>query len=259
VAYFYAFAVLLLYLAQHCFATTVVVIRTPRYLVVGADSLVVNWHSPGSPGGFYTCKLHKQHSMLFVIQGMGIVHRKSKFSAEELARQAISSSHSLKEAAVRFAQTSSSPYARVMADLRIQDPNAWSLVAQHHGTGIPLIAVFFGFEKGVPKYVIAGLRVNQGETLTVSADVASCPGDACKGLRESAIVIGQSEAAYRRVGSDDQLSLAKFRHERGDLRAVETIIAIEERAAPDSVGGPIRIVTLDTEGERWIPASAACR
>jgi len=259
VDYFYTFVLLLLSLTPSCLATTIVVIRTPKHLVVGADSLVVNWHTPEVPAHFYTCKLHKQESMLFVIQGMGIVHRKTNFSAERLARQAISSSSSLKQAAVQFVRTSSAPYARVMRDLKTQDPSGWSLVAQHHGTGIPLIAIFFGFEGGVPKYVVAGLRVNEGTTLSVSSDTASCPGRACEGLVESAIVIGQAEAAYHQVGSMDQMSLTNFRHARGDLRAVETIIALEESAVPDSVGGPIRIVTLDAEGEHWTPGASACK
>jgi hypothetical protein len=259
VDYFYTFAVLLVSLAPSCLATTVVVIRTPTHLVVGADSLVVNWHTPGSPDNFYSCKLHQQKSTLFVIQGMGIVHRKTNFSAERLARQAISSSSSLKQAAAQFVRTTSAPYSKVMRDLRTQDPTGWSLIAQHHGTGIPLIAVFFGLEEGVPKFVIAGLRVNEGVNLTVSADTASCPGDACKGLVESAIVIGQAAEAYRQISSPDQTSLTEFRHMNGDLQTVEAIIAMEERAAPDSVGGPIRIVTVDAEGQHWAPATAACR
>ena len=257
--YFYTFAALLISLSPSCLSTTIVVIRTPEHLVVGADSLVVNWRAPDVAAHFYACKLHKQNSMMFVIQGMGIAHRKSNFSAEKLARQAISSSSSLQQAATQFARSSSAAYARVMTDLRTQDPSGWSLVAQHHGTGIPLIAIFFGFEEGVPKYVVAGLRVNQGTTLTVSADTASCPGSACEGLVESAIVIGQSEAAYHEVGANDQLSLTGFRQARGDVRAVETIIALEENAAPDSVGGPIRIVTLDAGGEHWTPEAAACK
>jgi hypothetical protein len=252
-----ALAVSLLYLAHHCVATTVVVIRTPEHLVVGADSLIVDWHTPKGPGNSYTCKLHKEHSMFFAIQGMGVVHRKTNFSAERLAREAIYSSHSLKEAAIRFIKNASGPYNRVMEDFRTQDPVGWSLVAQYHGTAIPLVAVFFGLEEGTPKYVLAGLRVNEAGDLTVSADIASCPGKACRGLGDSAIVLGQSDEVYRKIPPEDQVSLAKFRRMRGDIRAVETIIAIEEHAVPDSVGGPIRIVTLDAEGEHWSPA--ACR
>lgn len=256
---FNTFFVLLLVLAQSCLATTIVVIRTPKHLVVGADSLIVNWPVPETVQNFYTCKLHKQHSMFFVIQGMGVVHRKSNFSAEVLAREAISSSKSLKEAAVQFVRSSSIPYGRVMKDFKIHDPHGWRLVAQQHGTGIPLIVIFFGLEAGIPKYVVAGLRVSETLDPAVSADVTSCPGSACEGLTESALVVGQSQEAYRQIGADDSASLAKFRQGRGDQRTVETIIALEEKAVPDSVGGPIRVVTVDAEGEHWVPETATCR
>lgn len=258
-AYFYTLAAFLFYLIQHCLATTVVVIRTPEHVVVGADSMVVNWHMADGREHFYTCKLHKQKSMLFVIQGMGIVDRWTHFSAEELAREAISSSHSLKQAAVQFVKTSSAPYARVMSDLKKYDPSGWSLVTQHHGAGIPLVVIFFGIEEGIPKYVIAGLRVTEGVNLTVSGDTASCPGPACQGFAESALVIGQSDAAYRQVAFDDRASLTSFRHARGDRRAVETIIALEEQAVPEAVGGTIRIVTIDAKGQHWVPESSACQ
>ena len=73
-------------------ATTVVLIRTPEHLIVGADSLVITWQPSSKHGAFYTCKLHQQGAVFFVVEGMGIAHSASNFSAEKLARKAISDS-----------------------------------------------------------------------------------------------------------------------------------------------------------------------
>lgn len=248
-------------LAAPCAATTVVLIRTPDRLIVGADSLVVEWQGAKGSQTAYACKLHKQQSVFFAISGMGIAYPATNFSVEQLIRDAISSSHSMKEAATQFMRASTVPYARVAKAMRTEDPEGWHLVRQHHGAGITLLVIFFGLEQGTPAYVIVGFRPSIGPRIKVSADIASCPGRACGDAfnGESALVLGESDAAYDRVGGGDQFSFSRFHNANGDIETVKQLIAAEAAAAPKTVGGPVHIVTLDAAGERWEQTAGICK
>jgi len=249
------------FVTAHCAATTIVLIRTPDRLIVGADSLMVEWQNVTNSQAIYACKLHKERSIFFAISGMGVVYSGTNFSAEHLIRDAISSSHSIKEAATQFMHTSTVPYARVVKAMRTADPYGWQLIRQYHGGGITLAAIFFGLERGVPTYVIVGFRVSTGPITKVSADIASCPGRACEDSvnGEAALVLGESNAAYHQIGGEDQNSFKKFRHAIGDLHTVKQLIALEAVAVPHAVGGPVHIVTLDAGGEHWDAAAGICK
>lgn len=253
--------IVVIFLAARCAGTTVVLIRTPDRLVVGADSLFVKWQNITGPRATYACKLHKEQSIFFAISGMGIVYSATSFSAEQLVRDAISSSDSMREAAARFMHASIEPYARVAKAMRTEDPEGWHLVRQYHGTGITLLVIFFGLEHGVPTYAIVGFRVSTGSRPRVSADIASCPGRACEGSvnGESSLVLGESDAAYRRIGGAAQVLFSRFHNANGDLRTVKQLIALEASAVPHAVGGPVHIVTVDAAGEHWDEAAGICK
>jgi len=241
-------------------ATTIVLIRTPEHVVVGADSLIVNWKTASSMPNSCSRKIHKQGKIFFTISGMGVVYPGSGFSAERLGRLAVEHSSSIEEASVNFARVAIGPYARVMRAMRVSSPVDWNLVRQYRGNGIALVIVFFGIEKGISKYVAVGLRVSIGKRIIVTANTASCPGTACEDDRYSkhAIIIGQSEAAYRHIGGAGQDLFLRFQGKRSDPEIVRSIIAIEEQSVPSLVGGPIQVLTVDALGEHWDSSARPC-
>jgi hypothetical protein len=256
----YLAAVVVIIIAARSLATTIVLIRTPSHIVVGADSLIVNWQTTSATRHLYLCKLHKQQSIFFAVMGIGIVHSGLRFSAEQMARIAIDHSDSLGQASAYFARIAVQPYARVMRTMRADNPDQWKLVAQYKGQGIPLVVIFFGMENAVPKYVVAGFRVSTGKHITVVAHTVSCPGHACESdeYRKHTAILGQSQAAYRRIGGMDQTSFGKFQGGRSDIEIVRSIIAIEEHSAPAWVGGAIEVVSLDAAGGHWNSLTEPC-
>lgn len=247
-------------LAAKLNATTIVIIRTPQHVVAGADSLITHWNAGDTISKSHACKLHNENTTFFAIEGMGITHLGTGFSAEQLARRAIRNSTSIRGATLYFARVATTPYARVMTHMRNESPSSWELIAQHGGTGIALVAVFFGIEKGVSTYGVVGIRVSTGRPIVAAADTAFCPGGACEGYGKGTygVIIGQSEAAYQRIGGVDQVSFAKFQHGQSDAATVRAVIEIEKESVPDSVGGPVDIVTVDSAGAHWSNSFGSC-
>jgi hypothetical protein len=241
-------------------ATTIVLIRTPKHVVVGADSLMVDWQKASSTPNSCSRKIHKQGKIFFTISGMGVVYPGSGFSAERLGRLAVERSASMEEASRKFARVAVGPYAQVMQAMQLSSPHDWNLVKQYRGNGITLVIVFFGMEKGISKYVAVGLRVSIGKRIIVTANTASCPGTACEDDRDTkhAIIIGQSEAAYRHIGGAGQGLFRRFQGKRSDPEIARSIIAIEEQSVPSLVGGPIQVLTVDALGEHWDSFSRPC-
>ena len=242
-------------------ATTIVVIRTPQHIVVGSDSLIVNWSSGPANSHSYNCKVKKQGATFFAMEGMGLVHFKSGFSVEELARHAIRSSSSMQQAAADFARHAAEPYARVITAMKKEYPKGWKLISQYGSHAIPLIVVFFGIENGISKYVLVGFRVSGVKPITILTDTASCPGRACQGHSNSkyGVIIGESAMAYRRMGGKDQASFIRFQSQRSDVNMAHFLIAMEEESAREVVGGPINVVTVDAPGASWSTPSGTCQ
>ena len=222
---------------------------------------MVNWPSSPRISESYKCKVNKQGTILFAMEGMGLVHFKTGFSVEYLARLAIARSSSLQQASEDFARRAAIPYAGVINAMKKDYPHGWKLITRSGGTAIPLVVVFFGMENGASKYILVGFRVNVGKRITIATDTASCPGRACEGYSNSkyGVIIGESKAAYRRIGGTDQGSFNRFQGRGSDMKMARRLIAIEEQSASNVVGGPISVVKVDAAGELWTSSRTTCQ
>ncbi len=236
------YAVLAIFLSIPCITThgtAVAVLRTPKRVIVAADSWQLLDGRIES-----VCKIHSVATMSYVLAGTVQV-AKSGFYADALARHAASNSTTVFDAATQFEKTAARQFTTALKLIKREAPEIYDADVRRKPE--PLQVAFFAVEARVPVFVITYFTVqDSSQALIVTPHSKYCPGSACPGGR-GIILLGDNDAANKSsqmqsfwTGITDPVS------------AVRKLIQTEIDAAPSRVQAPISIVSVDAEGIHWI-------
>jgi hypothetical protein len=223
-------------------ATTVVVIRTRQRVVIAADSLASNGATP-----FTMCKIgvNPRFPVSFAIVGYSQLQfgNKSRFSAIDLAEDAISSTANLHDAGRRFESTAA---VSLLNALRLMKKNQTKDFERLLQSPEPVQVVFAAVENGVPAFVVSSFSVQDGNGgLTVSQHESACPGSACPYGQNQAVILGENGAARRQTAD------VSFWKGLDPLSAARKLVEVAIESHPKTVGPPISIITIDASGTVW--------
>ena len=222
--------------------TSIVVVRTPRLIVLATDSLALEGNEALMKTS--TCKIQHEGSIYFATAGVS-GEAASGFDADKLARRAILQTKSLRAAASRFGLIASPAFSTVLKRIRRLAPNVYQTEIKAHPQ--PLQTLFVGMESGTPAFVLVYFTIDDdlGGKLKIGTHQSDCPGTCGHPLAIEAIGENDAVKAIPRLlllqaASNDPISAAK------------SLVQAEISAAPQRVGPPISIVTLDSTGPAWI-------
>lgn len=219
--------------------TTVVVVRTSKHFVVAADSLWIGF-DPASP-------THQRHELLCKVRRFGhifFIASTGEIDAVQLmtlAEQAMKTSATVAEAAQNLAEKSDR-LAKRTAEMGVPQ----SVIDGCRGH-VCSDALFFGIENGVPTMVHLDFvqEGNSQKDLRFIPHTYACPGR-CKDIGWNMFFLGQTaEIAHMRQTNPS------FVNGLSDQEVARKLVALEEKADPEEVGGPIDVLTLDTQGAHW--------
>jgi hypothetical protein len=228
--------------AQSLLATTIVMIRTARHIVVAADSLWSYQRGEQELPPRIGCKVRRVGNIYFTGSSTNVDGRQM----EHLALQAMMTSRSAAGAADRFVLASGELAARTAAlekDSVID--RCWRRACAE--------AIFFSMEEGVP--TIVEIRLEQlGESrgsLKLKPHKFSCPGH-CPDRLRTVLLFGRKQYI-------DKIAQKKTKSVQSDENTARKLVEIEKSAEPQYVGGPIDVLTLDAAGSHWNPVrGGAC-
>jgi hypothetical protein len=229
--------------------TSIVAVRTPNEMVVGADS-------KGQLGGdrLYNiplCKIVKANNLFFAISGLSHDPATS-FDANAVAIQASQSEGTIHDRATEFEKLIVMPLTRALKEIRRDYPMNYN----RDFVGKPALQIiFFGFERNL---LVLLAREFEGRTSDSGGlpyvritKRLNCPGEACP-LGEMAVYLGQAEAInrFRRENPDS--------YAVGLVKAVRHLIQLEIDDVPDKVGPPIDVLRITRTGAEWIERKKEC-
>lgn len=218
-------------------ATTIVVIHTPRHIVVAADSL---WLSSYNGRDYFTrvsCKVMHLGSIYFSVSTLNT----DGMQVQSLASDAIRDSTSVVDAANTFSRNLGKIAQRTAAnEAKSTIDRCWRKVCTE--------VVFFGIERGEP--IMVRLRIEQiGKRLTSLKLISHR--DVCKrncgGRRRVIWVLGQHTELFRNRETPNLMN------RDSDQELARRLVQVEKAALPQLVGGPIDVLTLDSKGGHWMP------
>jgi len=239
-----AWMMISLVILNPAFATTVVVLRGPDYVILGADSRVtdVNGDQTGSSS---TCKIRQFDKVYFALAGP--VGDGRGFDVFELAARIANGRTDVVGIADDFERLMRRPLTEYLQRFYGESPAQFS---RYCANRICLQVAFVTVDSGTPKISIRGffVTVSKKQVMVKPAirERMDCPGTCATGAEQ--VLLGVNEEAtslYDRT--------PHFWKVNGIVSGMEQLIGAEISAHADAVGPPISILQLDSQGVRFIP------
>lgn len=237
----FLFYILLLLLAQPIYATSIVILITPDYILMGADSkrMIID-NQANKTTNQSVCKIRNVGPYCYALAGF-VASRSTLFSADSIVRQELAKAKNY-EAAV--ASITKAVRKGLRKELRYQkkfQPQAFQKMidSKEHLLEIAILSV----QNGAPHVQIIGFEWSNEQKIVVKDYTAKCPGD-CPNAQSQFYLLGEY--------SGMQAYLDKETKPADPVDFIEDLITIQSRVTPTSVGAPINMVRYTTSGVEWI-------
>jgi hypothetical protein len=237
---FFIYALLLL-LAQPLYATSIIVLITPGYIVMGADSkrMIIDAESNVTQNQS-VCKIRKANNYCYAIAGL-VASRSTSFSADSIVHQQLKITADYDKAIKGIKKEIKKALQKELVYQKQHQPLSFQkmLQSKEHILEVVILSV----KDNVPHVQIVGFELSDDQSIEVKAYTASCPGD-CPETNVQLYFLGEYS------GMENYLSQ---QHRNSDpVSLVEQLITLQSKATPSSVGAPINIVKYTSDGVEWI-------
>jgi len=233
--------------------TSVVLIRSPNQLVLAADSLrTFEPVESGKERVFNACKIHVANNFAFSADGTTIA---SKFSLDAVrtTSEILAEGGTLDAKAHRIATKLKGPLLRTLVWSRSNmDPTRYAKNVLPMPANLSIVIA--GVESGLLQFATIDFERrddSKGTPVTINAVVDSCAKESCNNDGIQYRMFGFMNAAKARVDADKHFFTKDL------VSDASRLIEIEIKDAPDAVGPPISIISIDVMGLHWLANS--CR
>jgi hypothetical protein len=225
--------------------TSIVAIRTPTELFLGADSQAV-WGEDEPPVS--VCKVVQISDSFFAAARL-VADNRGDFDVARTAAAVRRPTEPLLDSVSRF-ETAIEPQLIDVASY-IREHNRISF--NKEVVNKPALEVaFFAWESSTPVLYLRYFNVTltSGGSLAISMVRKNCPGDCPTGI--VFVALGHHEAI------DAQLREVPHYWRRGLATSILELIELQAKTTPNFVGGPIDIIRLSASGAEWIQRKRQC-
>ncbi|MFH0844731.1 MAG: hypothetical protein V1930_04585 [Pseudomonadota bacterium] len=227
--------------------TTLVAVRTPDEIWIGADSKVnLLLRKAVSRSG---CKIRRVGNLFIGYAGLA-EYTKTNYDLVALVNEACLKGGTLDDKVRAFDGLIVNPLSHALKYIKRTHSRYYR--QKIHGKAAVQM-VFAAVEAGVPRLHVRYLNVSEreGDSPSIALSKRNCPGGDCPN-GEFAAYLGHNEAIVRFVEKERDFWTI------GYAEGIRELIDLEIQAEPDYVGGPIDILRLDRNGHRWIQRKEEC-
>lgn len=221
-------------------ATSIVILRSPERIYIGADSRRM-YRDPAATFEGTVCKIVPAGQFYFMASGLTYANDEQVADAgAEAGRDA----HSLKSAAELLKRSMQQFLPQALASEKQIEPDAGARPS------LVLEAAFAGIDNGTAAVTVQLYRKSGDGRVKVEAHTYS---SATSG-RYDFIFLGKRRAIDERLGG----RFPQIRSDRDALAFLTQTIELEISEAPETTAGPIDVLKLDGSGAQWLQTKAAC-
>ena len=224
--------------------STVVAVRTPEGIVLGADSLMTVSNGGKVVGRKTGCKIHQAGDVVFASVGVEMYDDLSVAAAVE---QTLGGDGPFAPKLIEADRVAARVLREIFTRIRSDSPAAYR---QRIGQVVHAV-VYATIQSAIPVLVVREFKLEQIDAAgnaAITTHVIICPGSDCAAAN-GRMVVGagiHAEVDKLMVGAPVQTTpLLAWRQQ------VERLIHAEITAEPDKVGPPISVLELDATGAHW--------
>ena len=232
-------------LPQPSLATSIISIRTPTSVVIGGDSKLIR--GDGAPAGS-VCKVRIVNSVAYAESGILLIPS-YRFAAADIVNGALRGDGDLSSRVGAFDEAITPQLIRIGTALKRENPKEYERNVRNRTV---FAIVFATSENRVPVMMLLSyVATEQDDQVILNTTRYSCPGDCPTGT--GWVTLGDSEAAQADIEAHPTIF-----SDLGLEAAVRHLINDEIADQPRTVGGPIDVAIIDSEGIRRSGSAGAC-
>jgi hypothetical protein len=237
--------VLLLAFVGSANGTAILLVWTPKEIVVAADSLSSD--ADGKDTGS-VCKIGKFGDAYFAISGYAKNDR-TGYNAFAILEVASGQSGGLTDKITAFESSAKAMYEKALSELRKTNYDGFRRVVE-----APLAVSFFGVERGLLVLHNREFVINPPADNQVSATIVrrNCPGIDCPDEEATLIVTGDPEIQLKFARENPHFWLGSL------VNATRKFVQMHIDAKVPGVGPPIDIFRITENGAEWICQKPDC-
>jgi hypothetical protein len=227
-------------------ATTIVTVKTPTDIYVGADSKVTGVRPDGTVYYELKCKIGQVGNIFFA--GVGpYEYRPTGLNIRLLLVEAQRSGASVGQTVEKFETLYADALTRTSRTAQKESP----MVYTKYFLNGHVYVNFFALENGIPQYFGRIFNIqSSNDPVTVETEQRDCP-PGCPGTEPTIHGIGYAEV-MKRLSSDALKT-------QTPIQVITEAIEASIREDPDlKSGGPIDILHLSKDGARWVQKKQEC-
>jgi Proteasome subunit len=226
--------------------STVVAIRTPSEIYVGADSKLVAYGDIKIEQSM--CKIRQVDSLFFAHTGL-IGDAAGRFNVAETVIKAHRYGHSISATVQAFEKMVVGPLIKTLQQFKRDQPDYYTKYLQAHSH---FSIIFFGLENETPVVYSRYFNAKDSTDGSIKVDIQrkDCPGNCPTGM--TYIFLGEQEAISKFLDGNPHYSSV------GWVPTIRKLIEIEIADKPDFVGYPIDIIRVDKKAAEWIQRKKKC-
>lgn len=230
----------LLVFTQPAWATSIVILITPEYIIIGSDSkrLLLN-ASAQVAAEQSVCKIRSAGKYCYAFAGFTAASATS-FSADSIVAMHLRNATNYQQAIEDIKKDIQAALYKELAYEKKAQPEAFSKLKTG---GSPLLEVaILSLQDGAPQMQILGFGLGKGKKLHISSYQSSCPGDCPQ--QQQVYFMGSYNSMEQYLGKQKAIA--------DPAALVEQLIKEQAKATPSSVGAPVHLAKYSAAGIEWI-------
>jgi hypothetical protein len=233
--------VVLLTVAAHLSATSIVILRSPERIYIGADSRRM-YRDPAATFEGTVCKIVPAGQFYFLASGLTYANDQQ---VADIGAEAGRTAHSIKGADELLKRRMQGFLPPALASEKQIEQEA----AGARPT-LVLETAFAGIENGSPLVAVQLYRKSGDGRVKIETHTyaSSTPG------RYDFIFLGKRRTIDDRLGGQ----FPEIRNDQDAVQFITQMIELEIAEAPESTAGPIDVLKLDGSGAQWLRQKPAC-
>lgn len=231
-----------LFVPSLALATSIVAVRTPRSIIIAADSKPTYRGTPGPPT---VCKIYRTGRLYFAISGLDYDEARHFFPAQIVASN-FSDAVPFNRAVARVESAVKAALLAELDTLKSSDPQTFRFTIKGHDVTSILLAEV---RNGIPRLAAREFQYADSPSPHLKVNRITCPGN-CPPGNEYVFLGDQAEAS--------QFVKEHRREALNPLALPESLVSLEAKSHPSDVGPPIVVLRLSSRGARWISNDSAC-
>lgn len=232
---------LLLLAAQPVFATSIVVLITPDYILLGADSrrTILNAHSEVVEKQS-VCKIKKAGTYCFALAGL-VASKPTSFSADSIVSSNLKYAVDYEAAIKNITLAITEALQKEILFQKQNQPASYikTVASKEHILEVVILSV----KDAKPQVNIIGFELTDVKKGIVRSYASSCPGD-CPAQKKQFYFVGEYKGMENYLGAGHDL--------KDPVTLVEQLIVAQSKLTPTSVAAPVSLVKFTNSGIEWL-------